>query len=98
MSLKDKAKATAKNIEGKLQETVGNITGYPQYQAEGKAKQAEAKVRHTVEDIRGIYRRICGFISRARRSADSWCWPYICWRVLRPRRSQRPSLAGSLGL
>ncbi|MEB3123406.1 MAG: CsbD family protein [Snowella sp.] len=52
MSLKDKAKATAKNIEGKLQETVGNVTGDPQDQAEGKAKQAEAKVRHTVEDVK----------------------------------------------
>ena len=52
MSLKDKAKATAKNIEGKLQETVGNITGDLQDQAEGKAKQAEAKVRHTVEDVK----------------------------------------------
>ena len=52
MSLKEKAKATAKNIEGKLQETVGNITGDPQDQAEGKAKQAEAKVRHTVEDVK----------------------------------------------
>jgi uncharacterized protein YjbJ (UPF0337 family) len=52
MSLKDKAKATAKNIEGKLQETVGNVTGDPQDQAEGKAKQAEAKVRHTVENVK----------------------------------------------
>jgi uncharacterized protein YjbJ (UPF0337 family) len=52
MSLKDKAKATAKNIEGKLQETVGNVTGDPKDQAEGKAKQAEAKVRHTVEDVK----------------------------------------------
>jgi uncharacterized protein YjbJ (UPF0337 family) len=52
MSLKEKAKATAKNIEGKLQEAVGNVTGDPQDQAEGKAKQAEAKVRHTVEDVK----------------------------------------------
>ncbi len=52
MSLKDKAKATAKNIEGKLQETVGNVTGDPKDQAAGKAKQAEAKVRHTVEDVK----------------------------------------------
>ena len=36
MSLKEKAKATAKNIEGKLQEAAGNITGDPQDQAEGK--------------------------------------------------------------
>ncbi len=52
MSLKEKAKATAKNIEGKLQETVGNITGDPQDRAEGQAKQAEAKVRHSVEDVK----------------------------------------------
>jgi uncharacterized protein YjbJ (UPF0337 family) len=52
MSLKEKASATAKNIEGKVQETVGNVTGDPQDQAEGKAKQAEAKVRHTVEDMK----------------------------------------------
>jgi uncharacterized protein YjbJ (UPF0337 family) len=52
MSLQEKAKATAKNIEGKVQEAVGNITGDPQDQAEGKAKQAEAKVRHTVEDVK----------------------------------------------
>jgi uncharacterized protein YjbJ (UPF0337 family) len=52
MSLKEKAEATAKNIEGKVQETAGNITGDPQDQAEGQAKQAEAKVRHTVEDVK----------------------------------------------
>ena len=48
MSMKDKAKATAKNIEGKVQEAVGDLTGDPKTQAEGKAKQAEAKVRHGV--------------------------------------------------
>jgi uncharacterized protein YjbJ (UPF0337 family) len=58
MSLKDKAKATAKNIEGKLQESVGNITGDPQDQAEGKAKQAEAKVRHTVEDVKDEVKKV----------------------------------------
>jgi uncharacterized protein YjbJ (UPF0337 family) len=58
MSLKDKAKATAKNIEGKLQETYGNVTGDPKDQAEGKAKQAEAKVRHTVEDVKDEARKI----------------------------------------
>jgi uncharacterized protein YjbJ (UPF0337 family) len=52
MSLKEKAKATAKNIEGKVQETVGNITGDPQDQAEGKAKQAEAQVRQSVENVK----------------------------------------------
>ncbi|HAN74256.1 MAG TPA: CsbD family protein [Planktothrix sp. UBA8407] len=52
MSLENRVKATAKNIEGKIQEAVGDVTGDPQTQAEGKAKQAEAKVRHTVEDMK----------------------------------------------
>jgi uncharacterized protein YjbJ (UPF0337 family) len=52
MSLKKRIEATAKNVEGKIQETVGDITGDPETQAEGKAKQVEAKVRHTVEDVK----------------------------------------------
>jgi uncharacterized protein YjbJ (UPF0337 family) len=52
MSLKDRAKATAKNIEGKAQEALGNVTGDPKDQLEGKAKQAEAKIRHTTEDVK----------------------------------------------
>ena len=52
MSLNDKVKATAKNIEGKLQEAVGDLTGDPKAQAEGKAKQTEAKVRHIIEDVK----------------------------------------------
>jgi uncharacterized protein YjbJ (UPF0337 family) len=52
MSLKNKAKATAKNIEGKVQETVGDLTGDPQTQIEGREKQAEAGILHTVEDVK----------------------------------------------
>ncbi len=52
MSLEDRAKATAKNVEGKVQETVGNLTGDPKDQLQGKAKQAEAKVRHAAEDVK----------------------------------------------
>lgn len=52
MSLEDRAKATAKNIEGKAQEAVGEVTGDPQDKAEGKAKQAEAQTRHAVEDAK----------------------------------------------
>ncbi len=52
MSLEDRVKATAKNIEGKVQEVIGNVTGDPQDQAEGQAKQAEAKIRHTVENVK----------------------------------------------
>jgi uncharacterized protein YjbJ (UPF0337 family) len=52
MSLEDRAKATAKNIEGKVQEAVGNLTGDPEDQLEGKEKQAEAKVRHIIENVK----------------------------------------------
>ena len=52
MSLENRVKATAKNIEGKVQEAVGDLTGDPKDQAEGKVKQAEAKVRHTIEDVK----------------------------------------------
>ncbi|MBF2017936.1 MAG: CsbD family protein [Rivularia sp. T60_A2020_040] len=52
MSTEDRAKATAKNIEGKAQEAMGNITGDTEDQAEGKAKQAEAEARHTVENAK----------------------------------------------
>jgi uncharacterized protein YjbJ (UPF0337 family) len=56
--MKNRAKATAKNIEGKVQEAVGDLTGDPQTQAEGKEKQAEAKVRHTVEDVKDQAREL----------------------------------------
>jgi uncharacterized protein YjbJ (UPF0337 family) len=52
MSLEERAKATGKNIEGKAQEALGNITGDPKYQADGKGKQAESEVRHSVEDVK----------------------------------------------
>lgn len=52
MSLENRAKATAQNLEGKAQEAMGNVTGDPQDQAEGKAKQAEAQGRHAVEDLK----------------------------------------------
>jgi uncharacterized protein YjbJ (UPF0337 family) len=52
MSIEDRVKATAKNVEGKIQEAVGEVTGDPQDKAEGKAKQAESKVRHGVENVK----------------------------------------------
>lgn len=58
MSLTDRAKATAKNIEGKIQEAVGELTGDPKDQAEGKEKQAEAKVLHTVEDVKDEIKKV----------------------------------------
>jgi uncharacterized protein YjbJ (UPF0337 family) len=52
MSSKNKLKAVAKNIEGKIQEGIGNISGDPKDQAEGKGKQAQANVEHTIEDAK----------------------------------------------
>ncbi|AVH71272.1 MULTISPECIES: CsbD family protein [unclassified Nostoc] len=52
MSAEKRIEATAKNIEGKIQEVVGEVTGNPQDKTEGQAKQAEAQVGHTVENIK----------------------------------------------
>ncbi|BAZ16367.1 CsbD family protein [Calothrix sp. NIES-4071] len=52
MSIENRVEAVAKNIEGKIQEAVGEVTGNPNDKAEGKAKQAEAQVRHTAENIK----------------------------------------------
>lgn len=53
MSLKGKPKAAAKYyIEGKGQEVIGNITGNPKAQAQGKVKQVEGKVRYGVEVVK----------------------------------------------
>ncbi len=52
MAIEDRMKATAKNIEGKVQAAVGEITGDPKDQAEGKAKQAEACMSHAQEDAK----------------------------------------------
>lgn len=52
MSIEDRVEAVAKNVEGKVQEAVGNITGDPQDQIEGQAKQDQAAAMHTKEDIK----------------------------------------------
>jgi len=51
MSIQDKAKAAVKNVEGKIQETIGNVTGDSQDQLEGKAKQVEATARDKAADV-----------------------------------------------
>lgn len=56
MGLGKDIKATAKNIEGKVQETTGNITGDKKDQLAGKAKQAQASGEHAVEDLKDAVR------------------------------------------
>jgi uncharacterized protein YjbJ (UPF0337 family) len=52
MSTEDRIEATGKNLEGKAQEALGNITGDGKDQAAGKAKQAQAQAGHAVEDLK----------------------------------------------
>lgn len=57
MSLEERAKATAKNVEGKIQEAAANVMGDPQDKVEGKVKQTEAAARHGKEDIKDDVKR-----------------------------------------
>jgi uncharacterized protein YjbJ (UPF0337 family) len=52
MSIEDRINATAKNVKGKVQEVVGEVTGNPQDKVEGQQKQEEAQVQHSVENVK----------------------------------------------
>jgi uncharacterized protein YjbJ (UPF0337 family) len=52
MSLDERAKAAGKNIEGKAQEALGNVTGDAGDKIEGQSKQAEAEARNAKEDLK----------------------------------------------
>ena len=52
MSIEDRVKATAKNIEGKVKEAASEVTGDPKDKIEGEAKQDEATNMHAKEDIK----------------------------------------------
>ena len=58
MSVEKRVEATAKNIEGKVQEVIGDVTGNPEDKAEGQAKQAEAEVIHTLENIKDEVKKV----------------------------------------
>lgn len=57
MSMKNRTKATAKNLEGKIQEAVGDATGDPKTKMEGQEKQAEAQVTNVIEDAKDEVRK-----------------------------------------
>ncbi len=48
----NRAEAVTKNLEGKAQEAMGNVTGDPKDQIMGKAKQVESQMRNTAEDLK----------------------------------------------
>jgi uncharacterized protein YjbJ (UPF0337 family) len=58
MSIEDRVKATVKNVEGKIQEAVGEVTGNPEDKIEGQSKQAESKVLHLVENAKDEIKRV----------------------------------------
>jgi uncharacterized protein YjbJ (UPF0337 family) len=47
-----RVKASAKEFEGKTQESIGNVTGNQGDLLAGKGKQVEAKIRNKVEDVK----------------------------------------------
>ncbi|MGF1535463.1 MAG: CsbD family protein [Elainellaceae cyanobacterium] len=57
MGIDDRIDATAKNIEGKAQEMMGEITGDAKDKAEGRAKQAQAEGQHAVENVKDDIKR-----------------------------------------
>lgn len=54
--LQGRAKAVAKNLEGKVQEAKGNLTDNPQDKIMGQAKQTESQARNLVEDVKDMFR------------------------------------------
>jgi uncharacterized protein YjbJ (UPF0337 family) len=52
MSIEERGKAAAQNVEGKVQEVGGAVTGNTEDEAAGKAKQAGAKIREGIEDAK----------------------------------------------
>lgn len=52
MSIEERSKAAAQNIEGKGQEAIGKVTGSSEDEAAGQAKQTAAKARNGIEDAK----------------------------------------------
>jgi uncharacterized protein YjbJ (UPF0337 family) len=52
MSIEKRVEAVAKNVEGKVQEAMSELTGDPKDKLEGRAKQEEAATIHAQEDVK----------------------------------------------
>jgi uncharacterized protein YjbJ (UPF0337 family) len=52
MSTENRVKSVVKNVEGKGQEALGNLTGNAEDKVTGQAKQGEAAVQSKVEDAK----------------------------------------------
>jgi len=51
-AMSDKAKATAKDVEGKLESAYGDLTDDKGHQLKGKAKQAQASAMNAADDVK----------------------------------------------
>ena len=58
MSIEDRAEAVAKNIEGKAQAAMGEMTGSEKDKIEGRNKQDQAAAIHLKEDIKDKAKKI----------------------------------------
>lgn len=61
MAIERRVEAAFKNIEGRLEEALGTLTGNRRLKAEGQAKQAHAEAQHTKEKVKDRAKR---FINR----------------------------------
>lgn len=57
MSIENRIKAAAKNIEGVFQEAVGELTGDRVTRAKGQVKQDQAAAMHKAEDVKDKVKR-----------------------------------------
>ncbi|WP_333480769.1 CsbD family protein [Allocoleopsis sp.] len=58
MSLEKRVEAIAKNLEGKVQETVGELTGNENQKREGQMKQVQASAMNVREDLKDKAKKI----------------------------------------
>jgi uncharacterized protein YjbJ (UPF0337 family) len=52
MSIEERAKALGKDVQGKAQEALGDLTGDQKQRLEGKAKQIESDAINKKEDVK----------------------------------------------
>ncbi|MEW6492206.1 MAG: CsbD family protein [Cyanobacteriota bacterium] len=57
MSVGNRIQAMVKNLEGRLEEAVGALTGNRRLKAEGQMKQAQATAEHTKENLKDRAKR-----------------------------------------
>jgi uncharacterized protein YjbJ (UPF0337 family) len=51
-AMNNNAKATVKDVEGKLESALGELTGDPDHQVKGKVKQVHASAMKTAETLK----------------------------------------------